>query len=414
MISKNLVVTGSLLLLVFHALPAKHTLTSPASAAEDQPTYIGEALNPLAFGLPMTAIEQKEERTEKSATFQISPGHFAAVSTGRPMFTRDDAGFLVSIEQEGQQQSTFFIFDRLADGVRVTFDLTHPRYIYEQNGQWFELQFAASGTGVVENAATVAYRLSDTVTLRWEVVENRVEKRITIAAPGALPDLSFTVDSSSGLHTELADNAITLRDSADQIIFQFEKPFLTDENGHTLARPVGIAHVQNSFSYIYNTDGLHFPYILDPSSGPNDPGTLADDSAVGTVAWTNPGNAATDDGSYATSVNSSGDETTHYLKATNFGFSIPSSTTIDGIVVEVDRKGSFAAGGNNCKDSTVSLVKAGAVAGNNKATATNWPTDEEYATYGASNDVWGLSWTYNDINASNFGMVISSLMHNDL
>lgn len=51
------------------------------------------------------------------------------------------------------------------------------------------------------------------------------------------------------------------------------------------------------------------------------PGTLADDAAVGTVAWSNPSNAASSNDSYATASGAGG--TTHYLKATNFGFAIP-------------------------------------------------------------------------------------------
>jgi len=74
-----------------------------------------------------------------------------------------------------------------------------------------------------------------------------------------------------------------------------------------------------------------------PDTGAISPGTLADDAAVGAVAWTNPGNAASSDNAYAV-FSTSGVQQSHYLKATNFGFSIPAGATIDGVAVSIERK----------------------------------------------------------------------------
>jgi hypothetical protein len=55
---------------------------------------------------------------------------------------------------------------------------------------------------------------------------------------------------------------------------------------------------------------------------------------------------------------------------------------------------------------TVQIIKGGSRAGSNKATG-SLPTDsgnEAYQTFGASNDLWGTTWTDTDINASNFGV----------
>ena len=57
------------------------------------------------------------------------------------------------------------------------------------------------------------------------------------------------------------------------------------------------------------------------------PGTMANDNAVGTVAWVNPDNAKISNNAYAT-VNSA-QSTSYYLKATNFGFSIPTGAPIN-------------------------------------------------------------------------------------
>ncbi len=148
------------------------------------------------------------------------------------------------------------------------------------------------------------------------------------------------------------------------------------------------------------------------TQGPNNGGTFADDSTVGTKAWSNPSNAQLSDNNYAIagSPNSSGLKTTvlsHYLKVTNFGFSIPSGATINGITVSVERKAAGLAGGG-AKDNAVRIVKAGNIKTTDKSSATAWPGGDAVATYGSSSDLWGESWTSTDINDSGFGFAISA------
>jgi hypothetical protein len=135
--------------------------------------------------------------------------------------------------------------------------------------------------------------------------------------------------------------------------------------------------------------------------GPNSPSSVVDDSYTGIVAWTNPQNATNSDNVYAsvTLKNS----TSHYLKATGFGFNIPSGTTINGIVVEVERYASSI----NITDNSVVIVKNGNLGTTNRAGGA-WSTTEGYVTYGSSTDLWGETWTAADINASNFGVAISA------
>lgn len=149
------------------------------------------------------------------------------------------------------------------------------------------------------------------------------------------------------------------------------------------------------------------------SAGPNSPGTLADDSSFGSVAWTNPSNAGTSDNSYAT-YNSPGGTDSHYLKATNFGFSIPSDATITNIKVEIERKQDNTFAGDTV-DSVVKLVVGGAVTGNNKASGASWPAPfgggmgtDAYASYDYSVTTWGVTPSPSDVNASNFGVVLAA------
>lgn len=146
-----------------------------------------------------------------------------------------------------------------------------------------------------------------------------------------------------------------------------------------------------------------FPEIVNSdSSGPNSPATTADDSGTGTATWSDTGNITTSNDTRATvSIDSS--NSSHYLKATNFGFSIPAGATINGIVVEWEKGG----GGGFDTDNAVRIVKGGTIGSTDKSSLTAWPSSDTYASYGSSSDVWGETWTADDINATTFGAAIS-------
>lgn len=148
------------------------------------------------------------------------------------------------------------------------------------------------------------------------------------------------------------------------------------------------------------------------SQGPNSAGTIANDASVGASAWVNFTNASSSDDTYTT-VTWGGlvPRITNYLKTTNFGFSIPSGSTIDGIIVDVERKSSSNTASLFTVDSTLKLVIGGAVVGTNKATTTRWSTTESYVSYGGASDLWGNSISYSDINASDFGFVLSASLN---
>jgi hypothetical protein len=135
------------------------------------------------------------------------------------------------------------------------------------------------------------------------------------------------------------------------------------------------------------------------------PGTVVDDATVGTVVWIDPNNAKASDNAYASAANVNTALYSHYLKATNFGFSIPTGATINGIVVEIEKK----RGGYSVFDEVVSIVKAnGTIGTTNKAINANWGTTDTYASYGSSSDLWGETWSSTDINNTNYGMVLEA------
>jgi hypothetical protein len=143
------------------------------------------------------------------------------------------------------------------------------------------------------------------------------------------------------------------------------------------------------------------------SAGPRDPGTGADDPAVGTLPWNNPG--AITYGSHTYTDYAVSPTTTHYLKATDFGFSIPVGATITGIELGIKRWVDYDDDwGDWARDSRVRLVKGGTVQATDKASSDYWPNVEVEKSYGGQYDLWGSAWTPADVNATNFGAVLSA------
>ncbi len=139
-------------------------------------------------------------------------------------------------------------------------------------------------------------------------------------------------------------------------------------------------------------------------SGPNNPGTLANDAGIGNVAWSNPLNAGASDNAYATVTLApfAGFDVSYYLKATNFGFSLPSTATIVGVVVQVKWKQSQA----DTYTLHVKLVKGGSVVGTENTISRGSDTGEYVDYFGAPDSLWGTTLTYSDVNSSNFGCVV--------
>ena len=134
------------------------------------------------------------------------------------------------------------------------------------------------------------------------------------------------------------------------------------------------------------------------------------DTAVGNVQWVNPGNAQYSDNSYATaSLSNSGTQDSYYLNATGFGFNIPSGSTIQGIVVNVER---YTTGSTTAiNDNSVVLYNNGVRTVTDKASNSDWGSSDAIASYGGSGDLWSASWAATDINNAKFGVAFSAHHH---
>jgi hypothetical protein len=146
------------------------------------------------------------------------------------------------------------------------------------------------------------------------------------------------------------------------------------------------------------------------TAGPNYPQTWSSASNLGGVtSFGSTGNAISSNNSYTTASWSASNGTfkTNYLKGVAPAFAIPPGATINSITADVERKASHNDATRYVRDEQVKLIKGGTIGGTNKAdTTTKWPTSDGTASYGG--DLWGQTWTAEDINSATFGIAISA------
>ena len=139
------------------------------------------------------------------------------------------------------------------------------------------------------------------------------------------------------------------------------------------------------------------------------PSSVTDNNTggIGTVAWTNPGNAKALDQTYATLAVGVGGTNTHYLWAQGYGFNIPTGATITGIVVSVTAHGSA---GNTNVNAVQLIGSANTLVGTAKGVGPVWLTSDSTVNFGGQNDLWGqlaAGISPATVNSANFGVAVS-------
>ena len=157
--------------------------------------------------------------------------------------------------------------------------------------------------------------------------------------------------------------------------------------------------------------------------GTSAPRPGAPSAGAGTsFAWANPNNALTSNNSSSSaSCNpapvSNFTGYTNYLTVNDFNAFIPSSATINGITVSVERKVSALGSGETLTVTTDAMFLMYDVAGtattigSKKSSATSWTGSDVVETFGSSSDLWGRSWTATEINNANFGVALSAYLN---
>ena len=147
------------------------------------------------------------------------------------------------------------------------------------------------------------------------------------------------------------------------------------------------------------------------------PSTSSNNTAIGSFSWSTTSMSLSSDDNYATAGHLLGvlsSANSNYLFATNFGFSIPSTATICGVVIQVEASCTGLLIGSSVTDNSVRLISGGAVTGTNKAKSGVWPGTDAISSYGGNGDLWGTTLTPAIVNAANFGIAISARMESGL
>jgi hypothetical protein len=104
-------------------------------------------------------------------------------------------------------------------------------------------------------------------------------------------------------------------------------------------------------------------------------------------------------------IPSGGTAVSDLLQGTNFGFAIPATNSVTGILVEI--KGLQPAGNPSGSQLIVNLLKNGTVISSAKGNI-QLPTVNGFIPLGGSGDLWGTTWVPNDINQTTFGVSIQA------
>lgn len=145
------------------------------------------------------------------------------------------------------------------------------------------------------------------------------------------------------------------------------------------------------------------------SSGPRYPGSVTTASLGSENAedWVSPTNIGADDGSEAsiTAATFDSPDISFLLIGYNFGFAIPADATVDGMLVEIEKRDG---GIGSAADNRVQIwvISQGAF-GDNKWSGTDWPVNATVVSYGGASDTWNHTLTPAVVNDSNFGIALS-------
>lgn len=134
-------------------------------------------------------------------------------------------------------------------------------------------------------------------------------------------------------------------------------------------------------------------------------GGVVDNVSTGTVAWTNPQRVVGITNAIYATVGLD-NQVSHYLYATNYGFNIPISATINGIVVSPTRKCSNS--GNLSRDNNLRLVTNGVINVTDRATTTPYTLTDVTEDHGGVADTWGIALSPDMVNSTGFGVAFAS------
>lgn len=161
--------------------------------------------------------------------------------------------------------------------------------------------------------------------------------------------------------------------------------------------------------YIFGLMLLYIQAAGQTSQGPRSGTVFSNDNSEGRIAWSSPSNAQSSDNSRTTAGAILIGDSTNILTIKGFGFAIPSSATITGIVVSIEQSGIGVL--QAIVNNRITLIKGGTMTGFNAADGTLLTIFDHIYDYGSSSLKWGSNWTPAEINSAEFGVSIGSTLY---
>lgn len=316
-------------------------------------------------------------------TFEISTNAVLRTSATTGDGSSSSAGVLINntgiyAMEANQTPSTANVRILATGGGSLTFSATG----YVRGGQ---TDFN-TGTGFFLGYSSGDYKFSignTTNYLNWDGTYLRLRGSLDVGTSGVLNNASYTVANLPVPATSVG----------------FNDPSANETGGTTDFTSPG---------NVYASDNVYATFTqVSSSQGPSSAATAADDSVSGgTASWSVPNNSLTSDGNYAVLSLDQTNPIGHYLKLTNFGFSIPTGATITGVKVEIlGKRVTVATPTLNIVDK---LVKAGTPTGTFAVTNTTGAFTGVASTkqVGAAGELWGATLTAADVNDPGFGFAM--------
>lgn len=393
-----------------------------------------------SFIVPDSPIQEViDKRTISTKTYHLGDNKYAAVADNQILHYQDQSGnwqdintaIIPSSDPEYDYMNltnnyqTFFSTDGFGNKKAVKFQVKDAWMKFKITG--------ASGTGQKNNAEGNKFSFDQIITNGDNVMDadytlqkNQLLEEVILNKFQGYPNIAQEIELHNAVLKPDGKKINAYHTTTNELLWIIPEPVmyevdLPENRNYDLHYQIDCTNPQCStliLTKVIDPEGKNwlsderrnYPLVIDTTAGPNSPGTAVNDASFGTYAWYAPSNALTSDNAYAYSrfgINS--DYYSNYLKATNFGFSIPSGNSINGIVGEIEKKQSDIDGMYYVNDGEVRIVKSNGTIGtnHNKANSGSWPTTDTYVTYGNSTDLWGETWTYADINDADFGFVIS-------
>lgn len=252
----------------------------------------------------------------------------------------------------------------------------------------FPQLFNYTGTGTISNTTVYGHNTGDSLSVSTSSFNISARNRTHASIAGSTLNATATQFTTNGVDvTHIVQEIVDRRDWASGNALSLL--FIGNGTASNFVQP---------YMYDYTTGFYKATLEITTATGTTlFPLTASNDTSSGSFAWTSVSNILADDTSNATVSISSGGGTTNILKASNFGFTIPPTANINGIVVEVLREGQSA------RDVKATLFTSAGEKGFDHSSPYQWVDAPQTMWYGSSDDIWGYNWTPTEINSSGFG-----------